>query len=80
MAEITLYLKDAQIRSRVSGILASGMVGVEVNLCCDENWEGLHKTLVCRAGDTVKTVLVQNDWTWARSIAAAFWCTRTLAA
>lgn len=61
MAEITLYLKDAQIRSQVSGILTSGMVGVEVNLCCDESWDGLRKTLVCRAGDAVKTVLVQNN-------------------
>lgn len=61
MPKITLYLKQAQIRSEVSGILTSGMVGVEVELVCDESWEGLSKTLVCRAGDTVKTVLVQND-------------------
>lgn len=61
MAKITLYLKDAQIRSEVSGILTSGMVGVEVELVCDESWEDLSKTLVCRAGDVVKTVLVQND-------------------
>lgn len=61
MPKITLYLKQAQIRSEVSGILTSGMVGVEVELVCDGSWEGLSKTLVCRAGDTVKTVLVQND-------------------
>ena len=61
MTRITLYLKGAQIRSEVFGILTSGMVGVEVNFICDESWNGLNKTLVCRAGDTVKTVLVQND-------------------
>ena len=61
MPRITLYLNDAEIRSEVSGILTSGMVGVEVDLVCDEAWEGLNKTLVCRSGDVVKTVLVQND-------------------
>ena len=61
MPKITLYLNDAEIRSEVSGILTSGMVGVEVDLVCDEAWEGLNKTLVCRSGDVVKTVLVQND-------------------
>ena len=61
MPKITLHLSDAEIRSEVSGILTSGMVGVEVNLVCDEAWEGLHKTLVCRAGDITKTVLVQDD-------------------
>ena len=61
MPRITLYLNDAEIRSEVSGILTSGMVGVEVDLVCDEAWEGLNKTLVCRCGDVVKTVLVQND-------------------
>ena len=61
MPRITLYLNDAEIRSEVSGILTSGMVGVEVDLVCDEAWEGLNKTLVCRSGDIVKAVLVQND-------------------
>ena len=61
MPRITLYQNDAEIRSEVSGILTSGMVGVEVDLVCDEAWEGLNKTLVCRSGDVVKTVLVQND-------------------
>lgn len=61
MPKITLYLKEAQLHSEVSGILTSGMVGVEVQLVCDESWAGLNKTLVCRAGDIVKTVLVHND-------------------
>ena len=41
MPKITLYLKDAEIHSEVSGILTSGMVGVEVNLVCDDSWDGL---------------------------------------
>ena len=53
MPRITLYLNDAEIRSEVSGILTSGMVGVEVDLVCDEAWEGLNKTLVCRSGDVI---------------------------
>ena len=61
MPRITLYLKDAEIRSEVSGILTSGMAGVEVNLICDDSWDGLLKTLVCRAGDIAKSVLVKND-------------------
>lgn len=61
MPKITLYLKDAEIHSEVSGILTSGMAGVEVNLVCDDSWEGLKKTLVCRAGDIAKTVFVEND-------------------
>ena len=61
MPRITLYLKDAEIRSEVSGILTSGMAGVEVNLICDDSWDGLLKTLVCRTGDIAKSVLVKND-------------------
>ena len=61
MAKITLYLKDAQIRSEVSGILTSVMVGVEVKLVCDENWEDLSKTLICRAGDIAKTTFVKDN-------------------
>lgn len=61
MPLITLYLKDAELRSQVSGILTSGMVGIEVKLVCDESWNGLRKTVVFRAGDIVKTVFVHND-------------------
>lgn len=61
MPRITLYLKDAQLRCEVSGILTSGMVGVEAELICDEAWDGMRKTLVCRAGDTVRTVWVHDD-------------------
>lgn len=57
MTSIKLIVTGASARAEVDGLLTSGMVGIPVTIACDGAWDGLKKTLVCRGGSIVKTIL-----------------------
>lgn len=57
MTSIKLTLTGAVAKAEVTGALTAGMVGVPVTIAYDEQWEGLTKSLVCRSGAGVKTIL-----------------------
>ena len=57
MTSIKLIVTGASARAEVDGLLTSGMVGIPVTIVCDGAWDGLTKSMVCRAGHIVKTIL-----------------------
>lgn len=57
MTSIKLIVTGASARAKVDGLLTSGMVGIPVTIVCDGAWDGLTKSMVCRAGSIVKTIL-----------------------
>lgn len=57
MTSIKLIVSGASARAEVDGLLTSGMVGIPVTIVCDGAWDGLTKSMVCRAGHIVKTIL-----------------------
>ena len=57
MTSIKLIVSGASARAEVDGLLTSGMVGIPVTIACDGAWDGLTKSMVCRAGHIVKTIL-----------------------
>lgn len=57
MTSIQLTVTGVEAQANVDGILTAGMVGVPVSITCDESWDGLEKTLVCKSGDVVRAVL-----------------------
>ena len=57
MTSIKLIVTGASARAEVDGLLTSGMVGIPVTIVCDGAWDGLTKSMVCRAGSIVKTIL-----------------------
>lgn len=48
MTSIILKVTGAKAQAIVRGPLTSGMVGIPVTIECDDAWNGLTKTLVCR--------------------------------
>ena len=50
MTSIALNVAGARIQADVKGPLTSGMVGIPVRIRCDDVWNGLTKSLVCRCG------------------------------
>lgn len=48
MTTIYLTLRGAHASAQTDGPITSGMVGLPVVISCDESWEGLTRTLVCR--------------------------------
>lgn len=61
MTSIKLIVSGASARAEVDGLLTSGMVGIPVTIVCDGAWDGLTKSMVCRAGRIVKTILGVGD-------------------
>lgn len=61
MTTITLNCRGAVARARADGVITHGMVGIPVNLECDEAWLGLTRTLKARCGDVVRTVVAAED-------------------
>ena len=57
MTSIKLIVTGASARAEVDGLLTSGMVGIPVTTSYDSAWDGLKKTLVCRGGSVVRTIL-----------------------
>ena len=57
MTTIKLIVTGASAQAEVDGLLTSGMVGIPVTIVCDGAWDGLTKSMVCRAGSIVKTIL-----------------------
>lgn len=57
MTSIKLTVSGASARAEVDGLLTSGMVGIPVAITYDSAWDGLTKSMVCRAGHIVKTIL-----------------------
>lgn len=51
MTKITLFCTGALARARVEGRITRGMVGLTVEIRCDESWEGLTRSLICRNGE-----------------------------
>lgn len=49
MTTINLKITGATAQAQLNGILTDGTDGVEVLVSCDEQWENLQKTLVCRS-------------------------------
>ena len=57
--EITVTGAHAQLNEQV--LLTGGMVGLPVTFIFDENWEGLRKTAVFRAGGKIVSCLDMED-------------------
>lgn len=57
MTSIKLIVTGASARAEVDGLLTSGMVGIPVTISYDSAWDGLKKTLVCRGGSVIRTIL-----------------------
>lgn len=57
MTKIQLTLTGAEACAKTTGVLTSGMVGVEVGILCDSAWDGLTKTLVCKSSAGERVVL-----------------------
>lgn len=57
MTTIELICTGASARARVDGRITRGMVGLAVDIRCDESWDGLSRTLVCRNGSEEPWVL-----------------------
>lgn len=75
MTSIQLTLTGAHAVARVEGLITAGMVGLPVTITCDESWDGLVKTLVCKSdtqqrcvynvgteATVAPEVLVTNQW------------------
>lgn len=56
MTSIQLTLTGAQATAQVEGLLTAGMVGIPVAITCDESWDGLVKTLVCKSDTQVRRI------------------------
>lgn len=56
MTSIQLTLTGAQATAQVEGLLTAGMVGIPVSITCDESWDGLVKTLVCKSDTQVRRI------------------------
>lgn len=61
MTKIQLTLTGAEVSAKTTGVLTSGMVGVEVSILCDDVWDGLTKTLVCKSTAGERAVLNVGD-------------------
>lgn len=61
MTSIKLYVTGAEIHAEVSGLLTAGMVGLPVEIVWDDEWKKLNKTLLCKTGSLVRTVLNVED-------------------
>lgn len=57
MTSIKLIINGAHAQAEVSGPLTGGMVGIPVTIGFDGAWEGLSRTLVCKGGGTVKSIV-----------------------
>lgn len=75
MTSIQLTVTGAHAVARVEGLITAGMVGIPVTITCDESWDGLVKTLVCKSdtqqrciynvgteATVAPEVLVTNQW------------------
>lgn len=61
MTRIRLLVTGASARAEVDGILTAGMVGIPVQIICNSTWDGLTKTLVCKGGGRVRSILNVGD-------------------
>lgn len=69
MTDIELTMNGSVARAKLTGTLTAGMVGVPVILQCDESWDGLKRTLVCRNGAVCVAVEnVENRTTVAPAV------------
>lgn len=57
MTRIKLNVIGAAAKAEVLGLLTDGMVGISVEITYDSVWEGLTKTLVCKSGDNIRSLL-----------------------
>lgn len=72
MTNINLFVSGTSARAEVTGDLTSGMVGIPVTISYDSAWDGLKKTLVCRAGGITRAVAdVENSATVAHEVMVA---------
>lgn len=61
MTSIKLIVTGASAQAEVDGLLTSGMVGIPVTIVCDGAWDGLTKSMVCRGGSVIRTILDVGD-------------------
>lgn len=61
MTKIKLFVHGANAWAEVTGELTSGMVGIPVEIVWDNSWDGLNKTLVCRCGETARSMVVTGE-------------------
>lgn len=62
MTEIEAKVTRTSIKTRLSGALTSGMVGVPILFEYESGiWDGLHKTAVFTAGKVIRDVLNADD-------------------